>query len=269
MKRFVSVLAALATVIFSSAVPGAAQAATEAPGLPNSVNAMGNPATSILADPETPIACPILYYHETPGQAGFEAHLAAFLQSGYLPIPFGSLVTALENNQPAPRGCMVLTFDDGLLSQMGGAVPVLLRYKVGATFFVMPSFGDGVHRYMTPDDIRALRDAGFEIGSHTINHASLVSLRRLNFGAYLSEIFDSRRLLESILQQPVQLFAYPNGSWDAAATGDIDAAGYRAAVTTVPGVVQRYSARFSLPRITASTAEPAGVVLRRIIANSR
>ncbi|MCC7103843.1 MAG: polysaccharide deacetylase family protein [Chloroflexi bacterium] len=268
MTRVVSVLGALARLLLASAVPRAAHAAPQAL-LPNTANAMGYPSTSGLAEPGAPIVCPILYYHETFGQAGFEAHLAAFLQSGYLPVPLGSLVTALENHQPAPRGCMVLTFDDGLLSQLSGAVPVLQRYMVGATFFVMQSFGDGVHRYMTPDNIRALRDAGFEIGSHTVNHASLVSLRSLNFGAYLAEIFDSRKLLESMLQQPVRLFAYPYGSWDAAATRDLEAAGYRAAVTTVPGTNQHYSERFLLPRITASTAETAGVVLRRIADNSR
>ena len=69
----------------------------------------------------------------------------------------GQLVDALEGRTAPPPGCLVLTFDDALTSQVSSALPVLLRFAAPATFFVMPGFRDGVHRYMSPEDFRTLR----------------------------------------------------------------------------------------------------------------
>ena len=219
--------------------------------------------------PDEPLRCPILYYHETFGQAAFEAQLVTFLANSYQPITLGKLVSLLETQQPAPPGCLVLTFDDGLASQVTGAVPVLARYLVPATFFVMPAFQDGVHRYMTPQDFTTLRDLGFEVSSHTMNHASLPALRRLNFGAFLAELAVSRRELESLLQQPVRLLAYPYGTWDLGTAAEVERLGYRAAVSTMPGALHRPSERYWLRRIAVNPWEAPGKVVARIGAPAR
>jgi peptidoglycan/xylan/chitin deacetylase (PgdA/CDA1 family) len=158
----------------------------------------------------------------------------------------------------------VLTFDDGLASQMSGALPVLLRFRVSATFFVMPDFRDGVHRYMGADDFRALREAGMEIGSHTLNHASLPRLLRLNFGAFQSELVDSKRMLEQMVGRSVELLAYPNGAWDHATADEVRRAGYRAAASTMPGGWQRPEELYWLRRFRADPWEAPGTVLARL-----
>lgn len=206
----------------------------------------------------------MLYYHEVPGQAGLAAQLAAFSRAGYGPVPMGRLVEALEGRAEPPPGCLVLTFDDGLASQLRSALPVLERFGISATFFVMPDFRDGVHRYMSLDDIRALRDAGQEIGSHTLNHASLPALRRLNFGAFQAEIVQSKALLEEALGQKVDLLAYPNGAWDYATAEEVRRAGYRAAASTIAGGWQRPQDVYWLRRVRADPWESPQTVLSRL-----
>ena len=83
--------------------------------------------------------------------------------------------------------------------------------------------------------LRAWRDAGMEIGSHTLRHRVLARLTREERRRDLAE---SRRLLESMIGGPVLHLAYPNGGpgdWDAATQEDAASAGYRSAATTLEG----------------------------------
>ena len=217
------------------------------------------------ADAMRPIRCPMLYYHDIPTQAGLAAQLAAFLQTGYRPVTMGRLVSALSGRSEPPPNCLVLTFDDGLASQITNGLPVLLRFAVPATFFVMPGgFQDGVHHYMNGDDFRTLRDAGFELGAHTLNHAHLPNLLKFNLGAFQAEVVDSKTLLERELGRPVDLFAYPNGAFDAPTVQEIRRAGYRAAASTRPGTGQRSEELYMLHRIGANSWERPATVLQRL-----
>ena len=251
----------------AAATPTATQAPTPTP-TPTPEPAAEPPPQPPAPTPQPPgggpFRCPMLYYHEVPGQAGLAAQLATFLQAGYRPVTLGRMVDGLEGRAEPPPGCLVLTFDDALASQMSGALPILLRFGVPATFFVMPGFRDGVHRYMSSDDFRALRDAGMEIGSHTLHHASLPYLLRANYGAFQSEVILSKQFLEDELGQTVDLLAYPNGSWDYPTADEVRKAGYRAAASTMPGSWQRPEDRYWLRRIRADAWEPPGVVLARL-----
>ena len=75
--------------------------------------------------------------------------------------------------KPVPDHVVVLTFDDAVASHATHVAPVLKKYGFGATFFVTefvdPPFAD-TSLYMTWAQIRALNQAGFEIGNHTAHH---------------------------------------------------------------------------------------------------
>lgn len=82
---------------------------------------------------------------------------------------------------------------------------------------------------MTFDHIRDLRDAGHEVGSHSLTHPILTNcdddrLRR--------ECEESRRHLEEALGGKVGTFCYPNGDHDARVVRAVQKAGFTAAVTT-------------------------------------
>lgn len=66
------------------------------------------------------------------------------------------------------QAVIVLTYDDGLLSQLNVAVPQLRRAGLKATFFLT-----GDINYKTIPRWRALSKEGFELGNHTIFHPCL------------------------------------------------------------------------------------------------
>ena len=104
---------------------------------------------------------------------------------------------------------------------------------------------------LTHNGLRELRRKGVEIGGHTVSHAILASLDREQAR---QEIVQCKADLETILGEPVDFFAYPNGrSGQDYRPMDVDLvrdAGFSAAVTTNWGVSSAATSRFELPRFT-------------------
>jgi peptidoglycan/xylan/chitin deacetylase (PgdA/CDA1 family) len=127
-------------------------------------------------------------------------------------------------NRKSLRPLVAITFDDGYRDNVRHAAPLLERHGLPATFFVATGiigtdrpyphdvWNGGAHvPAMVWDDVRALRDAGFGIGSHTETHidcgrAPLEEIRR--------ELVGSRATLRRELQLDTVMFAYPYGGRD-------------------------------------------------------
>ncbi|HFE38581.1 MAG TPA: hypothetical protein ENK06_09245, partial [Gammaproteobacteria bacterium] len=103
---------------------------------------------------------------------------------------------------------------------------------------------------MTWDDLREACDVGFEVGSHTVDHARLALLDEAEIRRQLS---DSKVRLEQELDRPVDLLCYPNGCYNAIVLNVAKECGYRAALTTKEGVNRKGDdllqlKRFHLPQ---------------------
>lgn len=61
---------------------------------------------------------------------------------------------------------------------------------------------------MTSQEVKSMRNAGMQIGAHTVSHPILARLSR---DEAHQEIQASKLFLEQLLGEPVGLFAYPNG----------------------------------------------------------
>jgi peptidoglycan/xylan/chitin deacetylase (PgdA/CDA1 family) len=61
---------------------------------------------------------------------------------------------------------------------------------------------------MTSAEVKAMRQAGMQIGAHTVSHPILAKLTDAQATA---EIGDSKRFLEELLGERITVFAYPNG----------------------------------------------------------
>ncbi len=99
-----------------------------------------------------------------------------------------------------------------------------------------------------PREIREMAAAGIEFGSHSRRHPN--SLTRLSDHALRDEVEGSRRMLESLLQHPVDSFSYPHSGLDARVETAVVAAGYRVACA---GVGSRFD-RFCIGRIAPPLA---------------
>jgi len=122
---------------------------------------------------------------------------------------------------------------------------------------------------MSHDQVRSLRRMGMEIGAHTVTHPILT---RLDARAAQDEMARSKRELESLLAEPVDLFAYPNGvptqDYGPQHAALARECGFAAAVSTAWGAASMRSDRFQLPRFTPwdRTALRYGL---RLLANMR
>ena len=122
---------------------------------------------------------------------------------------------------------------------------------------------------LSAEDLRAWRDAGMEVGSHTHRHAVLSRLAPEDRRADLAA---SRRGLERILGTPVRHLAYPNGrsaDWDHAVAEDARAAGFESAVTTIEGINRGETDPFRLARISVGDDTTDALALRLLPAVAR
>lgn len=104
---------------------------------------------------------------------------------------------------------------------------------------------------MRSEQLLDLRNAHMQIGAHTVSHPIL---ERATDARARREIFGSKDDLQARLDQPVTLFAYPNGKpgtdYSARHVAMVREAGYVAAVSTANGVSSIGSDPHQLPRFT-------------------
>ena len=188
------------------------------------------PAPVDPVDPAGGIDAPIIYYHDVPDEAAFARQLEGLLEQGFKVVPYERLVRALRGEADLPDRPLVLTFDDGRVSQLQNAAPVLLRLRLPATFFVLPGFERREPGHLDADAFARLKNWGFSVQSHTLNHAEIPNLLQANRGAAEAEVVHSRDALLSI--GGGHHFSYPFGSYDQASADLVRAAGYASAVST-------------------------------------
>lgn len=169
---------------------------------------------------------------------------------------------------------VVITFDDGYVNNLQ-AVEALEKRGMCATFFIVSgSIGcvpdwaeDGrpPDRLLCADELRAMRRAGMEIGSHSVSHRRLT---RLDDSSLRIELTESRRVLHSILGEQIRSFAYPYGDWDARCAEAVRQAGYSSASTTRTGWAIRDRDPFSLRRLTVFNTDTLDIFSRKLALGS-
>lgn len=118
------------------------------------------------------------------------------------------LASVIDRMQTDPN--LEISFDDGNLSDLAIAAPMLAERGMTATFFVLTG-RMGERDFLNRGQIRALDAMGMTIGSHGINHPRFTTLDddRLD-----DELLRSRGVLEDLLGKPVRRFAFPYGDFD-------------------------------------------------------
>ncbi len=177
----------------------------------------------------------------TPEQ--FAAQLAWLAANGYETVRMDAVAACVRGEGPCPARAVALTFDDGYMDAYTAALPLLQQYGFDATFYIVSGF-IGQPNYMGWDELRALRDAGMEIGAHTVSHPDLT---RLGLADARAEIAQSRAALMTELGMPVLSFCYPGGRLNPDIAAIVRDAGFTSATTTMQTGPQ--SDPFTLPRL--------------------
>lgn len=115
---------------------------------------------------------------------------------------------------------------------------------------------------MTSSQVRALDNAGMDLGAHTVNHPILAGLPE---PVARAEITAGREMLQALAASRVRLFAYPNGKpgqdYGPEHVDMVRQLGFDAAVSTAWGRAARADL-YQLPRFTPWDRQPLRFALR-------
>nr|WP_323017124.1 polysaccharide deacetylase family protein [Castellaniella sp.] len=195
----------------------------------------------------------LMYHHVRPGGGmiattpeHFEDQLRWFARRGYRSLSTAEFLHHLQQGG-APRRSMLITFDDGYLDNWVYAAPLLRRYGMQATVFIVtgwvgqgpvrPQLTDGERLPDTPEhrecerridqgradevilrwsEILALREQGvMEFHSHTHTHTRWDQLDAAAKNTHMrAELTQSRGCLQQHLGEVSDQLCWPQGYFD-------------------------------------------------------
>jgi peptidoglycan/xylan/chitin deacetylase (PgdA/CDA1 family) len=174
----------------------------------------------------------------------FAAQMRWLALTGYVPINLDTLLDYRSGRCSLPSRPIIITFDDGFQDSVEYAVPILQAQGFTAVFYLVAGLVGKASRWIVPErgiefslmDWTAacqLEAAGFQCGSHTMNHPRLADLSPL---ACRDELLQSRRLLEDRLGHEVRHLAYPFGSFNDSVRALAAETGYHSACSVNVGL---------------------------------
>ena len=171
----------------------------------------------------------------------FTVHLAQFrAQMAWLARRGYRGVTVSEALQKPRDRFVALSFDDGYADFLQAVWPVLDKFGFHATLFVVAGRLGGTADWQGGDEaplmngaeLHRLAAAGLEIACHGWRHERLNTLSE---EIVTEELARARELLQDVVGQPVNGFAYPYGAVSPAARDAAAAAGFSWAATSRGG----------------------------------
>jgi peptidoglycan/xylan/chitin deacetylase (PgdA/CDA1 family) len=219
---------------------------------------------ALAPTPPDSLRVPILVYHSVapthPGQTAeqrlldvdttiFRQQMKYLAANKFTVISLSTLIDALQSHGSVPPRAVVITFDDGWLTQYENALPILEQMGFTATFFVITQQVGRSTMYMNLSDLTTLQRAGMLIASHTRTHPNLT---KTSDSQLRDEVLGSRQDLQKMLGVSADLFAYPYGSWDKRVAAAVQSAGYRAARAYPGGAWNNATDRFALHSVLAT-----------------
>lgn len=179
----------------------------------------------------------VLLYHDIPPHLylNFEKQLRHISKKWNFVTPeiFNEMIVG---NIPIKGNNILLTFDDGFMSNKVIVNNILEKLNIKALFFIIPNFADIKNKLVADkfivekifpgiedvtlnesitnmkwDDLRYLIKCGHTIGSHTLNHARLSDIS--DDFILKDEIIKSSELLKERLGIQIDHFAFPFGNF--------------------------------------------------------
>ena len=173
----------------------------------------------------TDYSVPTLMYHAVGDEpwgirelfvspATLEEQLKYLTENGYTPIWFEDLGEVNQLQKP-----VLLTFDDGYDDNYTALLPLLKKYNVKATVFIIVDLLNTEH-YLTSEQVKVLSESGLvSIQSHTMSHEFL-STRSAEQLTY--ELQQSKLALARITGKEPFAVSYPSGRYSDASLAAVE-----------------------------------------------
>ncbi|MGD9345972.1 MAG: polysaccharide deacetylase family protein [Candidatus Aminicenantes bacterium] len=226
---------------------------------------------------------PILTFHDIDDSSSaisfppeiFQLMMREFAAEGYQTISLLQLGEYLSGSKPFPDRTLVITFDDGYESIYTEALPILDKYGMTATVFLvtgdrlgkdnlerLPALGG--RKMLSWKNILELQNAGIDLGSHTLTHPDLMNL---SVDIIDRELRESKKMIEKRLDRKIIAFAYPYG-YHTRTVREIAKKYYSLACSGRLGLATMSSTPFALERIDMyyfRTAKMSQLLLSRLL----
>lgn len=202
---------------------------------------------------------PILMYHSVEPSAtranrlnvspeSFERQMRFLRRMRYNVVTVEDLAGMISRKEKIPARTVAVTFDDGYRNNYTYAFPILKKYRIPVTLFIIVrEVGRQQNDRLYWQEIEEMRASGLvDIGSHCVGPDPLIKLADDDV---VREINDSKKMLEERLGVPVRIFSYPEGMFTPRIRQLVREAGYAAAVATNPGKKSPWTDVFALKRL--------------------
>ena len=192
----------------------------------------------------------------------FENQIKYLRENGW---HFFTMAELIQSRNNLPEKSVAVTFDDGYEDNFTNALPILKKYNVKATIYLVvdrhnrewsskrKKKNDNGELMREPklqdQQIRKMLESGLiEIGSHTLTHDNLPTLTEENKHR---EISVSKKQIEELFNIECFSFCYPFGLYDKNDLKLVEQTGYSNATTVEKGITENIiETPFLLKRIT-------------------
>jgi peptidoglycan/xylan/chitin deacetylase (PgdA/CDA1 family) len=215
---------------------------------------------------------PVLMYHRlttdphktdslTILQKTFSEHMNYLKAHGYNTISIDQLYSYRTKNTPLPKKPVMITFDDGYVSNYTMAYPILKANKQKATVFMIANEIDIKSDALTSKQLKEMDVNNFRVESHTNKHENLATL---TYAEQLATITKAKQTLEKLLGRRVRYLAYPFGAYNSNTKNATHDAGYKLGISTDAGFTSKQDNRYTINRIFINSTDTLSILANKL-----
>lgn len=220
------------------------------PQLPKKIDYLANVKDPVYKKNEKDIKIPIIIYHafNTPIPEGdvyklfstrenFDENVSTLLNAGYTFITLEDLYKYNNEEIALPEKVVILTMDDGWLGCYTEAFPVLQKYQIPTTIFVVNKLV-GTEGYFSWEQAKEMYDSGLvKIHCHGYSH---IEYNNVSKEQLINDFTKSHAEIEEHLEDTIQkIMAYPSGKYSENSIAWLKEIGFEIQVQTKYGTVNK------------------------------
>lgn len=213
---------------------------------------------------------PVLMYHSIDPNGdkmapyvspeAFKKQMEFLAEHHYDTVTPEKVVAIMKKAEKMPRRAVAITADDGFENFYTYAFPLLKKYNLKATvFMIIDKIGEP--GMLNRRQLREMSDSGLvTIGSHTKSHPWLPTIS-VDEDRLHEELAGSKKTLEESLGKSVNFICYPNGGFNDLIKETAKEAGYEGGFTTNPVRRSDIDDVYAIRRIKMSSTSVSPFIL--------